>query len=133
MTLLRSILLVAMGGALGSVGRFLLSKAVQEHAATAFPVATFAVNVVGCFVIGLVYGLSLRGNEPAGDTKLLLATGFCGGFTTFSTFCNEGFSLLRGDASALAFAYIVLSVVAGFAAVAAGLWAGRKMAEFQAV
>ena len=61
MTLLRSILLVAMGGALGSVGRFLLSKAVQEHAATAFPVATFAVNVVGCFVIGLVYGLSLRG------------------------------------------------------------------------
>lgn len=132
MTLLRSILLVAMGGALGSVGRFLLSKAVQEHAATAFPVATFAVNAVGCFVIGLVYGLSLRGNEPAGDTKLLLATGFCGGFTTFSTFCNEGLSLLRGDASALAFAYIVLSVVAGFAAVAAGLWAGRKMAEFQA-
>lgn len=120
MTLLRSILLVAMGGALGSVGRFLLSKAVQEHAATAFPVATFAVNVVGCFVIGLVYGLSLRGNEPAGDTKLLLATGFCGGFTTFSTFMNEGSALMKDEHYTYMMLYFFGSLALGLIAVLSG-------------
>lgn len=120
MTLLRSILLVAMGGALGSVGRFLLSKAVQEHAATAFPVATFAVNVVGCFVIGLVYGLSLRGNEPAGDTKLLLATGFCGGFTTFSTFMNEGSALMKDEHYTYMMLYLFGSLALGLIAVLSG-------------
>ena len=123
MTLLRSILLVAMGGALGSVGRFLLSKAVQEHAVTAFPVATFAVNVVGCFVIGLVYGLSLRGNEPAGDMKLLLATGFCGGFTTFSTFMNESLSLMRADNLLPLALYASLSVGLGLVVV----WVGSRI------
>ena len=120
MTLLRSILLVAMGGALGSVGRFLLSKAVQEHAATAFPVATFAVNVVGCFVIGMVYGLSLRGNEPAGDTKLLLATGFCGGFTTFSTFMNEGSALMKDEHYTYMMLYLFGSLALGLIAVLSG-------------
>lgn len=120
MTLLRSILLVAMGGALGSVGRFLLSKAVQEHTATAFPVATFAVNVVGCFVIGLVYGLSLRGNEPAGDTKLLLATGFCGGFTTFSTFMNEGSALMKDEHYTYMMLYLFGSLALGLIAVLSG-------------
>lgn len=120
MTLLRSILLVAMGGALGSVGRFLLSKAVQEHAATAFPVATFAVNVVGCFVIGLVYGLSLRGNEPAGDMKLLLATGFCGGFTTFSTFMNEGSALMKDEHYTYMMLYLFGSLALGLIAVLSG-------------
>lgn len=120
MTLLRSILLVAMGGALGSVGRFLLSKAVQEHAATAFPVATFAVNVVGCFVIGLVYGLSLRDNEPAGDTKLLLATGFCGGFTTFSTFMNEGSALMKDEHYTYMMLYLFGSLALGLIAVLSG-------------
>lgn len=120
MTLLRSILLVAMGGALGSVGRFLLSKAVQEHTATAFPVATFAVNVVGCFVIGLVYGLSLRGNESAGDMKLLLATGFCGGFTTFSTFMNEGSALMKDEHYTYMMLYLFGSLALGLIAVLSG-------------
>ena len=126
MMMLRSILLVAAGGALGSAGRFVLSRLVQEGVATAFPIATFVVNIVGCFVIGLVYGLSARGNAMGDGVKLLLTTGFCGGFTTFSTFCNEGVSLVRSSSHTLALAYAMGSVAVGFAAVFAGMWAASK-------
>ena len=126
MNTIRSLLLVAMGGALGSAARFLLSKAVQEHAATAFPLATFTVNVVGCLVIGIVYGLSARADGMGDGMKLLLTTGFCGGFTTFSTFCNEGCSLLRGGNAWTAFAYMAASLAAGLAAVVLGLWLTQR-------
>ena len=127
MNTLRSLLLVAVGGALGSAARFLLSKVVQEHAATAFPLATFAVNVAGCLAIGIVYGLSARGAMTDVGLKLLLTTGFCGGFTTFSTFCNEGCSLLRGGNVWTAFAYMAGSLAAGLAAVALGLWLAQRV------
>ena len=124
--MLRSILLVAMGGALGSAGRFVLSRLLQEGAQTAFPLATFVVNMVGCFVIGLVYGLSARGNAMGDGTKLLLTTGFCGGFTTFSTFCHEGVALMRGGSHGLTLVYAMGSVAVGFVAVWMGLWVASK-------
>lgn len=120
--MLRNLLLVAAGGALGSAARFLLSKVIQENASTAFPLGTFAVNVAGCFAIGLVYGLSARSNAMGADLRLMLTTGFCGGFTTFSTFCNEGWGLFGQGSIVTGTLYAFGSLAVGMAAVAAGLW-----------
>lgn len=124
--MLRNLLLVAAGGALGSAARFLLSKVIQENAATVFPLGTFAVNVAGCFVIGLVYGLSARGNAMGADLRLVLTTGFCGGFTTFSTFCNEGWGLFNSGSIITGALYTLGSLAVGIAAVAAGLWLAQE-------
>lgn len=103
--MIQSVLYVALGGALGSAARFVVSRLVQEHVSTPFPLPTMAVNIVGCLLIGLVYGFAAR-HEGLGDgMKLFLTVGFCGGFTTFSTFCNEGLALMRGDHFVLAALY----------------------------
>ena len=81
-------MIVALGGALGSAARYVASRLIQEHATTAFPVATCAVNVAGCLLIGLVCGLACKAEGMGEGLKLFLTVGFCGGFTTFSTFCN---------------------------------------------
>ena len=125
--MLRNLLLVALGGALGSVARFLLSKVVQENAAMAFPFGTFVVNVVGCFLIGLIYGLSARSNAVGADLRLLLTTGFCGGFTTFSTLCNDGYGLFQSSHIGLGLFYTLGSLALGLAAVAAGLWVVQEV------
>ena len=120
---MKTILFVALGGALGSVARYLLSKWLQAAAATAFPLATLAVNVAGCLLIGPFYGLSGRWGIGS-DVKLLLTVGLCGGFTTFSTFANESLTLLRsGDIPAFAL-YASLSTGLGILAV----WAGKTVA-----
>ena len=93
--MIQSVLYVALGGALGSAARFVVSRLVQEHVSTPFPLPTMAVNIVGCLLIGLVYGFAAR-HEGLGDgMKLFLTVGFCGGFTTFSTFTNESLLMLR--------------------------------------
>ena len=124
--MLKNLLLVAAGGALGSAARFLLSKMIQENAATTFPLGTFAVNVAGCFAIGLVYGLSARSNAMSSDLRLLLTTGFCGGFTTFSTFCNESWGLFGQGGIITGALYTLGSLAMGIAAVAAGLWLAQE-------
>ena len=92
---LRNILLVALGGALGSVCRYLLSKL----SLGTFPWGTLTVNILGSLLIGLLTGLMLRGSVSP-EMKLLLVTGFCGGFTTFSTFANESFGMMKaGDSN----------------------------------
>lgn len=115
-------LIVALGGGIGSALRYIVSRTVGEHTAGAFPLPTFAVNIAGCLAIGLLYGLSERGHLGGGATKLLLTTGLCGGFTTFSTFCNESLALVRDGSLPTAMAYAAGSVAAGMAAVAAGCW-----------
>ena len=88
-------LLVALGGLLGSVARYWLAGAVQRLNGSEFPVGTLAVNVLGSFVVGLVMTLSLeRGVLPA-NGRIFLSIGFCGGFTTMSTFSYETMTLLR--------------------------------------
>ena len=94
----KTILLVGTGGFLGSVSRFLASRFMQDNFPSAFPFGTFFVNITGCFLIGLIYGLSERSSLISSEWKMFLAVGFCGGFTTFSTFANENLALLRdGD------------------------------------
>ena len=110
--MLRNILLVAIGGAIGSVCRYLLSGI----NVASWPWGTFAVNILGSLFIGLLVGLVSKGIVSP-EIKLLLVTGFCGGFTTFSTFANESFSMMKaGDALQMAL-YLGASVVIGILAV----------------
>lgn len=123
--MLRNILLVALGGALGSVARYLLSALVQEQAHSAFPWGTMTVNVAGCLIIGFVTALAAAHGVVSPQVKLVLTTGFCGGFTTFSTFMNETLTLTSAGTTTWAVLYVAVSVVLGFAAAAAGMQLGR--------
>ena len=128
--MLKNILLVALGGAAGSVARYLLSKAIQNTAATAFPWGTMAVNVAGCLLIGLLYGLaSGDGTRLGADLKLMLTVGFCGGFTTISTFANESLTLAKTGDALLSAAYIGSSVALGMLAVMAGAQLAKAFAS----
>ncbi len=128
--MLKNILLVALGGAAGSVARYLLSKAVQDTAASAFPWGTMAVNVAGCLLIGLLYGLAAGDGARLGaDLKLMLTVGFCGGFTTFSTFANESLTLAKAGDAVLSAVYIGSSVALGMLAVMAGAQLAKAFAS----
>lgn len=119
--MIRSVLLVGAGGFLGSISRFLASRFIQNVLSASFPFGTFFVNITGCFVIGLIYGFSEKDTLFDNGWKLFLATGFCGGFTTFSTFANENLALLR-DGDIFHFTiYTILSVVLGISATFAGV------------
>lgn len=116
--MIHSILLVGFGSFLGGICRFLSTKLIGAHLSGAFPFGTFAVNIAGCFLIGLLYGLSEHGLSPS--VRLFLAVGFCGGFTTFSTFANESLQLFKAG-NVLTFAlYAGLSVFLGILAAYAG-------------
>lgn len=118
---MKELLLVSIGSFFGGGTRFLVSKVVQSCAVIAFPFGTMAVNILGCLIIGFLSGLSWNGNgimSPA--TKLLLTTGFCGGFTTFSTYMNESFSLMKDEHYIYMIAYMFGSLILGFIAVLAG-------------
>ena len=126
---MKAILLVALGGAIGSVARFMLSGYVLHHTIDwRFPAGTFAVNVLGCLVAGILAGLAEKHDMFSPDTRLLLFTGLLGGFTTFSAFGLETMHLLKRGDIAVASANIVLSVVAGLAA----LWFGLTLASVKA-
>lgn len=125
--MIKNILLVAAGGAAGSVARYLLAKALHGTVFGAFPVGTMAANILGCLAIGLISGLAAGEGAPVGqDLKLLLTVGFCGGFTTFSTFMNESLTLCKTGDAMLAAVYVGASVALGFAAVAAGLFISKQ-------
>jgi CrcB protein len=116
----RLLIIIGSGSFVGGIARFLISRYVQSHALSAFPYGTFLVNVAGCFLIGIFYGLSERGNLMNAELRMFLTVGFCGGFTTFSTFASENVSLLR-DGDFFYFAlYTSLSVFAGLMATYAG-------------
>ncbi|HSK12429.1 MAG TPA: fluoride efflux transporter CrcB [Phnomibacter sp.] len=113
-------LLVGSGSFLGGVARYLASRYIHSSMLSSFPYGTFWVNITGCLLIGLIYGIFERSGNPHTDWRLFLTVGFCGGFTTFSTFANENMSLLR-DGNYFNFAlYTGLSVFLGLLAVYAG-------------
>jgi CrcB protein len=119
--MLRTLLLVGAGGFLGSVSRFLTSRFFQSNIQSVFPLGTFIVNITGCFLIGLIYGLSERSTIFSPGWKMFLTAGFCGGFTTFSTFANENLALLRDGAFFHFFLYTGLSIFVGIAATFIGI------------
>ena len=117
---LKNILFVLVGSAAGGSLRYITSLMIQSKNSTQFPLGTFLVNIIGCFVIGLVYAIAARNATTGSDIKLLLATGFCGGFTTFSAFAFENLELFKSGMFMTALMYIVLSVTLGILAVVLG-------------
>ena len=120
-SMFKTLLLVGSGGFLGSISRFLTSRFLQNNFPSAFPFGTFFVNVSGCLLIGIIYGFSERSSLLTPGWKMFLAVGFCGGFTTFSTFANENLALLR-DGDFFHFSlYTGLSIFLGIAATFLGV------------
>jgi CrcB protein len=112
---MRLLLLIGTGSFIGGILRYLLSFFITSRSDSSFPFGTFAVNILGCLFIGLVFGLSEKINL-AQEWRLFLATGLLGGFTTFSAFSNESLALLRSGQFLIAGSYISLSVFVGIAA-----------------
>ncbi|RMX05754.1 fluoride efflux transporter CrcB [Corticibacter populi] len=121
-----NILLVGIGGFLGSVARYKLGSWLLLSADARFPLGTFVINVTGCLVIGVLAGLAERHAAFTPEAKLFLFTGLLGGFTTFSAFGLETVLLLRRGEPLVATAYVGLSVLLGVAAV----WLGIKTIEW---
>ena len=117
----KQIFIVALGGAIGSVARYKLGGFALHHTQSwDFPVSTFSVNVIGCFVIGLLAALVEHHDLFSPSIRLLLFTGLLGGFTTFSAFGYESVFLLRRGLASVAAGYVLLSVICGLGAVFAG-------------
>jgi CrcB protein len=119
--MLKTILYVAAGGALGSVLRYLTTFIISKFWSNNFPLATFVANFIGCFLIGLFIGVLVKNQLEDSNLKWFLVTGFCGGYTTFSTFGIENYNLFQSNNTLLAFGYIAFSIIMGLFAVWMGL------------
>lgn len=118
---MKQVLLVFLGGGFGSVLRYILGKYLN-HSVTGIPYGTFIANILGSLLIGIILGLAAKNNTLSNSQTLFLATGFCGGFTTFSTFAYENHVFLKaGDFTSFAI-YTVASFIIGFIAVFLGMF-----------
>lgn len=117
-----SFVFVGVGGAFGGVGRYLLWRLLSQKEGQRFPVGTFAVNIAGAFLLGILTSVN-----PDGRAYLLLGDGFLGAFTTFSTFMYEGFHLLKGGERRNAAAYIGGSLAVGLIGYALGYTLGSSL------
>jgi len=122
---MKQILLVFVGGGFGSALRFIIGK-YMNSTETGIPWGTFTVNILGSLLIGIILGFAVKNNTLSSNQTLLLATGFCGGFTTFSTFAYENHVFLKsGDFTSFAF-YTIGSFVVAFLAVFLGLFIAKS-------
>lgn len=122
--MMKQLLLVFVGGGFGSVLRFVLGKFLN-NTENGIPYGTFAANIIGSLLIGVILGLAAKNNTITSNQTLLLATGFCGGFTTFSTFAYENHIFLKsGDFSSFAI-YTIASFIVGFLAVFFGMYLSK--------
>jgi fluoride exporter len=116
---------VALGGAFGVLGRYGLDSLIEHHTESSFPLATFTINVSGCLAVGFIVAALVDRHSAPQWLRAGLVIGFCGGFTTFSTFAQENFDYLHGNDISLAFIYAIGSVVLGILAVFVGTKLGR--------
>ena len=119
--MIKACLLVAAGGALGAVGRYLVTTSAAALLGGGFPWGTLIVNVAGSFLLGVLVGLLSAAWTPPGDMRLFLATGFLGAFTTFSAFSLDVVSAFERGFNSVAILYVVASVVFSVLALLAGL------------
>jgi fluoride exporter len=118
--MIKNIILVAFGGALGSVFRYLISYFFTKTTTNSFPWSTFTVNILGCLLIGILFGYIQKNNIQTETLKILAITGFCGGFTTFSAISLENFQLYQNNQFGLLILYTAASILIGFLAVFLG-------------
>ena len=91
----RSVLIVGFGGFIGTAMRFVISRYFQLHINSVFPWSTLLINILGSFLIGIIFGLSEKGDILSAEWRIFLTVGICGGFTTYSSFSNDSFILLQ--------------------------------------
>ena len=118
---MKSFLLVFLGGGMGSSLRYLVTIAMNQYSKV-LPFGTFTVNILGCLLIGLILGYAQKENTLTSNQTLLLATGFCGGFTTFSAFANENLELIKNGEIFNFSVYTICSIFAGVLAVFIGFY-----------
>ena len=118
---MKSFLLVFLGGGFGSGLRYLVTIAMNQYSKI-LPFGTFTVNILGCLLIGLVLGYAQKENTLTSNQTLLLATGFCGGFTTFSAFANENLELIKNGEIFNLSLYTIGSVLIGITAIFIGFY-----------
>ena len=119
--MIKNFLIVGLGGAVGSMLRYGVQRILQVQGTASFPTGTLLVNIAGCFLIGILWSIVSRSLTWNEEMKLLLMTGFCGGFTTFSAFTLEGIGLLKENKTSLFFIYLTASVVGGLLATFIGI------------
>lgn len=120
--MLKMFLITGAGGFFGSGLRYLSQRLISHYFPISFPYGTFFVNIAGSFLIGLIFALSDRTSILSPELRMFLAVGFCGGFTTFSSFALDSYSLLKGSEYLYFSAYLVSSIVLGILALIAGIW-----------
>lgn len=123
------LLAVAGGGAAGSLARYVIGAAVQGRAGSGFPIGTLVVNITGSLLLGFLMRLLLDSSLASPTVRLMLTTGFCGGYTTFSTFTYETARLIEDGEYERAGLYVALSLALSMAAMFVGLWAARGLLD----
>jgi len=124
--MVKSNLIAGIGGFIGTILRYLVSRLIQTHSMGLFPWATFTVNIAGCLLIGLFYGISEKGNLMSPNMRLFLTVGICGGFTTFSSFSTDAILLIQDKEWLRVSLYTSLSFFLGLVAV----YAGKVLSKF---
>ncbi|WP_257670040.1 fluoride efflux transporter CrcB [Parapedobacter tibetensis] len=125
--MIKQLVMVGIGGGVGSIFRFLVSVLTSKYFQGTFPLATFIVNLSGCFFIGLLVGFFSQPPIANTNLRLLLITGFCGGYTTFSAFASENLLLMQNNQSITSIVYTVTSVSLGIFFVWVGVWVTKMV------
>lgn len=118
--MIKSLLIVGLGSFVGGALRYGISTLMKEYCSKGFPWGTLVVNLLGCFAIGMIFALFSKYSSPSSGWCLMLTTGVCGGFTTFSTFANESLQMAQNGNIASFVGYVATSLIVGLALTALG-------------